>query len=50
MFACSYPMNYVKLFKLEAKLHREICAEVERDFDALKWGKACIQIISCLTR
>lgn len=48
MFACSYLINYVKFWKAGAKLHREVCAEEEKDFDVLKSGRACIQI-TCLT-
>lgn len=42
-------MNYVKLWKVGAKLHREICAKVEKDFEVLKSGRACIQITSYFT-
>lgn len=48
MFACSYLTNYVKLWKVGAKLHGEIGAQVEKDFDVLKLGGACIQITLCL--
>lgn len=49
MFACSYLTNYVTLWKVGAKLHGEIGAQVEKDIDVLKLGGACIQITSCLT-